>query len=278
MTWDASKISRKHKSGSSVAGLMNHEAPPPLRNHARDNMLAIRSKEKELKDAKDRESCKEPETVFKLKQFEHVKSRIHEVKPPRAQEVLDSPHRRRLDSELPSSERRSRATVASERSSSQPSCLRNSSSLTDTKKRCSFADDNDGEEMNMDDFEAAAERLKRLHGNKAKDLQTFAKDSNNCPAYLRQIKANLADEQRRAAESRNPRIPPGYRMMPDEERLETLHALQKKKEEMEKEFQRLPLKIETDAQKRRQKMVMDKIKETDAAIAVFSKPTVIVEA
>merc|ERR1719388_100935 len=100
MAYDASKISRKHKSGSSVAVLMNHDAPPPLRNHARDNMLAIRSKEKEIKDARDRDQLKDPEPKFKLKQFDNVKSRIYDVRPPRQQEVVDSPTRRRPDSEL----------------------------------------------------------------------------------------------------------------------------------------------------------------------------------
>lgn len=269
MAYDASKISRKHKSGSSVAGLLNHEAPTPLRNHARDNMMAIRSKQKELKDARAFEASKDPDTPFKLKQFEHVKSRVHEARSPKSQEV-ESPNGRRADREVPDSERRTRV-------SSQSPCLKMSSEsgAAGVKKKCSFVRD---DELSLEDFEAAAERLKRLHGNKAEQKkEAFAKDSNNCPAYLKQIKANLAEEQERAQMSRNPQIPSGYRLMPNEERMETLEALQKKKDEAEKEFQRLPLKIETDAQKRRQKMVMDKIKETDSAIQVFSKPTVIVE-
>lgn len=259
-----------------MAVLMNHETAAPIRNHARDNMLAIREKERQLRGRRLIEGCRQPHKEFKMKQFENVKARV-------GQPLQLKEHGRRLDADSPPDS----PGPGLARSTSQPSCLRQTGVAPPCKKSVTLASmereedgaggEDKGDDMDLAAFEAEVERLKQLHGNGAK--KTFQKDAEGRPAYLQKIKANLAEGQRRAeAEKAAPKVPAGYRIIPEEECAETLGALKKKREELEKEFQKLPLHIVTDAQKRREKVVMEKIKESENAIKIFSQPRVLVEA
>ncbi|CAE8623117.1 unnamed protein product, partial [Polarella glacialis] len=154
----------------------------------------------------------------------------------------------------------------------------------DVKSNSNLPRPGQGGDMCVADFEAEVEELIRKHGKEGKDggkplpKQAFVKDADNCPAYIRKMKEAKADEEERAeAEHNKPRAPPGFRILPAQEVKETLTLLNAKHVELEKEFQRLPLKIETDGQKRRQTAVLDKIDASSKAIALFSRPTVMVE-
>jgi len=118
--------------------------------------------------------------------------------------------------------------------------------------------------------------MKRKHAGKGNQIEV-KKDANNCPSYLRKIKDDLAEkEYQTALANRKPDAPPGYRRLPAEEIQETLVALKKKKEEADKEFRALPLSIVTDSQKRREKIVKEKMEEVEKAIKMFSTPIVLV--
>jgi len=228
-------------------------------------MKNIREKERQLRMQRGMEALKMPEKQkqFKLKQFDNVQSRAFQSKPPLPTSInLENikAGKKLLSLDAPGS------TGAFKRSSSTPPLTQ-----TDVAEEAEDV-------MSMAAFEAAADRLKEMHAGKNQKIN-IKKDADGCPKYLKKIRANLAEEQREAEERRRgPAIPAGYRLMPKEEVDETLQALQKKRENLEKEFQRLPFKIETDSQKRREKKILDEIKETDDGIKLFSKPTVIVEA
>lgn len=184
------------------------------------------------------ESCSQPAPLFKLKQFDNVKSRL----------------RKDL----------SQCNISSQE-----------------EDRGEHDVQEDGEEMNLEDFEAAVERLKQQHGNQApatKKKASFEKDVVGCPVYLQKIKAKLDEEKSRVEAQRSAlSVPAGYRVLPEEEVTDTLEALRRKRADLEKEFQKLPLNIQTDSQKRRQKAVLNKIEESDRAIKIFSQPNVMVE-
>lgn len=72
-------------------------------------------------------------------------------------------------------------------------------------------------------------------------------------------------------------IPPGYRLLPDQERGETLHTLRTKLAELDAQYSRLPLAIETAGQRQQQQRLREKIAETEAAVKVFSRPAVLLE-
>lgn len=250
-------------SGAAVACMLDHRPTACVRNHAKDNMKAIREKERQLRMQRGMESLKMPEKQFKMKQFDNVKSRAFEHKPP-------------LPASTDLEKIKGQRKVLSLDAAGSTGAVRRSAS-TPPPPPVQSDDAEDENIMSMAAFEAAAERLKAMHAGK--NQMKIAKDTNGCPKYLQKIKANLAEEQREAAEKqRGPAIPAGYRLMPQEEVEETLAALKKKRENLDKEFQRLPFNIETDSQKRREKRILDDIKETEDGIKLFSKPMVIVEA
>jgi len=72
-------------------------------------------------------------------------------------------------------------------------------------------------------------------------------------------------------------VAPGYRQLPDEERRQTLQELQNKVEELNDKYRRLPLKIETEGQRRQQQTLRMKIEETENAVSLFSRRKVLVE-
>lgn len=252
---DAGLIARRQAAGSGVAGRLDHRAPAPLRNHARDNILAMRKKERQIRGRNVLEGLKQPQPDFKLKQFQDVKSRLFDLPKPSA----NKPYERRPAYEKP------------------PSPQEQSTTEENEENIYGQAEDK-GDEIDIVSFELECERLKALHGKKPAP-PPFKKDPSGCPAYLQKIKANLAEQQRQVRLQEDAaQIPQGYRQMPEQERKETLEALQKKREELEKAFRNLPLKIETENQRRRQQTVLEKIKESDQAIQTFSQPKVLIEA
>eukprot|EP00933_Yihiella_yeosuensis_P054484 TRINITY_DN5294_c0_g1_i1.p1 TRINITY_DN5294_c0_g1~~TRINITY_DN5294_c0_g1_i1.p1 ORF type:complete len:240 (-),score=67.61 TRINITY_DN5294_c0_g1_i1:371-1090(-) len=231
-------ISRRQNSGASAGELLYPKGPTHTRNHARDNMKAIREKERQNrgKQMMLQQKAAEPVELFKLKRFANAKARLNDPK-----------------GQL-------RAVGAAGGGAVTPE------------------EGKDGDNMKLEDFEDEVAKLIKNHGNGGQK-QRFSKDPSGCPSYLRKMKEDAAEQKRAEEERKNqPKCPAGYRIMPAEEVAETLSLLKKKHEEIEKEYRMLPLKIETDGQKRRQKMVLEKIEHSNKAIAMFSKPTVMVEA
>mmetsp|Transcript_73010 Transcript_73010/g.205075 ORF Transcript_73010/g.205075 Transcript_73010/m.205075 type:complete len:238 (+) Transcript_73010:77-790(+) len=229
---------RRHMGGGAAGGLVNPRAPQLCRDHAKDNIRAMREKERQMRGQRLLQAQQRPAEPFKMRQFSDAKSRLFEARGTPKGARANGPNLAQLNN------------------------------------------GEDGEEIGLDDFEAQVANLIRQHGKKQQGMQQmFTKDSKGCPAYLRKRKEEF-EEQRRAeeAERSRPKLPAGYRQLPPEEVAETLDALKKKREDLEKEFRALPLKIETDSQKRRQKAVLQKIEESDRAIKIFSQPTVLVEA
>jgi len=66
--------------------------------------------------------------------------------------------------------------------------------------------------------------------------------------------------------------------MSEEERLETLEGLRRKLIELDQRYTRLPLRIETEGQRRQQQLLREKIAETEDAVNLLSRPRVLIEA
>jgi len=75
----------------------------------------------------------------------------------------------------------------------------------------------------------------------------------------------------------NAEVPPGYKLLSEAERLESLSELRGKLKELNNRYSRLPLKIETEGQRQQQKALTEKILETERAESLFSRRTVLVE-
>ena len=64
--------------------------------------------------------------------------------------------------------------------------------------------------------------------------------------------------------------------MPEEERVETLAILEANAAECKEELRRLPLLIETPGQRRRKNELDEKMREIEAALAIFKRPKVFI--
>lgn len=109
----------------------------------------------------------------------------------------------------------------------------------------------------------------------------LARDAGNVPKYLQRVKAAIAAEEKLIAErlglNKDPdEAPPGCRLLPEDERLETLRLLQAKKADVEAQHRKLPLKIETLGQKQRAQEVERELKVVEQGIETFSKPKVFI--
>lgn len=103
-------------------------------------------------------------------------------------------------------------------------------------------------------------------------------DYGRVPKYLEERKAHLAEARERAAVAAgDPDCPPGMRLMPEEERLDTLRVLRDSLDEVKQQIFKMPLVIETAGQVRRKNALEAKAKEIEDAIAIFDRPKVFVQ-
>lgn len=103
------------------------------------------------------------------------------------------------------------------------------------------------------------------------------KDYGQVPQYLLERKLEMAadvEAQQRAKEAAL--IPPGMRLLPEEERLETLEILRRNREEVERAIQHLPLRTETQGAIRRRDELERRLREVEDAQKIFSRPKVLV--
>jgi len=94
--------------------------------------------------------------------------------------------------------------------------------------------------------------------------------------YLQRIKQQVAEEERRVADildlnRKSDDAPPGHRVMPDDERQEIVDLLQARKRELDKQHAKLPLRIETDSQRRRALELERNLQDVEDNLQKFSK-------
>ncbi|GFH13672.1 enkurin domain-containing protein [Haematococcus lacustris] len=123
----------------------------------------------------------------------------------------------------------------------------------------------------------------------AKYLQK--KDYGRIPSYLLDRKLELAEQVADAQRAKEAAlIPPGacdlakhpdmrlagMRLLPEEERLETLSILERNRVDVERALQSMPIVIETPSQIRRKDEMERRLREIADAVKIFSRPKVIV--
>ena len=72
-------------------------------------------------------------------------------------------------------------------------------------------------------------------------------------------------------------IPPGMRIMPEAERLETLTILEQNRADVEKEIQQLPFVIETPSAVKHKNRLEQRMQEIEEARKIFARSKVLVK-
>lgn len=108
----------------------------------------------------------------------------------------------------------------------------------------------------------------------------FARNPDNVPLYLQKVKNAIADEERAVAEAlrlgRNvDGVPPGHRLLSEDERREILAGLEKRKADLDAQHSRMPLQARTEGQKQRAHELEKACREVEQDIGRFSRPRVL---
>eukprot|EP00884_Botryococcus_braunii_P016170 jgi/Botrbrau1/3236/Bobra.174_1s0009.1 len=104
-------------------------------------------------------------------------------------------------------------------------------------------------------------------------------DFGKVPHYLQMRKIELARKHaEEQAKKEAALIPPGMRIMPDEERLDMLRTLAESKAEVQKRIQALPFVIETPGQIRQKQALEKRMQEIEQATSLFSRTKILVQA
>jgi len=96
------------------------------------------------------------------------------------------------------------------------------------------------------------------------------------PVFVKQRKAELAEEKRKAALPPEPTPPMGYRRIEEAERLMTLETLRQRRKEVEAQIRALPLRIETLGQRQREQDLSKRVAQVEKLLVMFNKPVVFV--
>ena len=105
------------------------------------------------------------------------------------------------------------------------------------------------------------------------------KDFGKVPKYLQQRQAELRHEEEVARQLADIDMdcPDGMRLLPEQERVETLKILEQNKEKVTAEIGAMPFVVDTHGLKKRKQALENKLKDIEEAVKIFSRRKVYVE-
>ncbi|BFZ02734.1 hypothetical protein BsWGS_05773 [Bradybaena similaris] len=102
-------------------------------------------------------------------------------------------------------------------------------------------------------------------------------EKGKVPGYLSKRKQQWQkDEEDRVANTPDPTMPVGHRLLPESERKETLDLLLKKQDEVIGQIQRLPIGADTVRVKQQRQSLEKQLVEVEEAVKIFSRPKVFI--
>lgn len=243
------------------------------KDHFRENISAMREKQRENRLRKELNSLEEQASgSFKLKKFSHVESRIKTsrsgVATDRSGRSSGGAYLRKATGSTAGTAKKAipRGSRPPRESTKPPVPQRNEVMPLAPREEKNFIRDNYHE----------APRAPRRRTSVSSDADARREDYGEVPQYLQERKEMWAAEEQRREEEEASVCPPGMMRMADEERLETLEVLMQSLEETNKVLNTMPLKIETPGQIRRKAELDAKVKELEDAIEIFSREEVYV--
>ena len=223
------------------------------KDHRKDNFNFIKAKQEEIKHRQEEDAKPRPEP-FKLKKFAQVQSKISSIV------TLDTNEQSALKPTRPSTTKSVRAknnSVVAFGRTSHPDHL---------ETPYPGENENDINLINTPapiDLEATIEKHK-----------SFGK----VPNYLERIKHEMEmTKEKREEERAKARMPPGTRLMTEEERVITLEELHRQKLEISDLLFSLPLSLKTESLKMRKRELESKLLEIERAVTTFSRKIVYIK-
>ena len=123
-------------------------------------------------------------------------------------------------------------------------------------------------------IETAPKNVKTIELEDAKSLNPIY---GKVPRYVEEFKKKVEDQkENEKKEEELKKIPPGTRLLPEEERIETLENLKSSKAELLKVLGKMPIAIKTITMAKKKEEMEKKVDELDKAIETFSKKNVYV--
>jgi hypothetical protein len=224
------------------------------KDHRKDNLNFIKAKQEEIKHRLEEDAKPRPEP-FKLKKFAQVQSKISSIMTvdTHAEQSVLKPTR---PSTAKSVRSKNNSIVAFGRTS-HPDNL---------ETPYPGENENDINLINTPapiDLEATIEKHK-----------SFGK----VPNYLERIKHEMEmTKEKREEERAKARMPPGTRLMTEEERIITLEELHRQKLEISDLLFSLPLSLKTESLKMRKRELESKLLEIERAVTTFSRKIVYIK-
>lgn len=272
-----------------MALLLNQEPPKPLRNHQRSNVESMRALQGKKHDEKVQawQQKIDDATHWKLKQFENVKPRLM-APSSNTTEFNEKKVFLRKNTNKDRTSSKENVKVANTPTTppdpvtpATPSQERKPTVNETRKPTVPRAEDLAPRRQSpvarnfIRENSSAAIKKARLPSPEPLS-KSFDKTDDGVPTYIGTIKNKLEEEKRKKSVNVES-VPAGFRMLDEDERLETLAQLKIKHAEAESSYMRLPLKIETEGQKRRQALLQEQIAEFDRLRKMFDRPKVLVE-
>jgi len=139
-----------------------------------------------------------------------------------------------------------------------------------------------GRNIIADNRAAAANAAQRRPSTDGSEARPFSRDGGNVPKYLQRIRKVIREEEALVAQKmglnagNNDGAPPGCKLLPEADRLETLSQLTRRQKELQALHQKLPLKIETAGQRQRALELDRELCTVEEGLKAFSRPKVFV--
>lgn len=132
-----------------------------------------------------------------------------------------------------------------------------------------------------ENIQDAARALRKTKDKVEADPEAFRKkkDFGRVPLYLQERKIEMAADKAMAAHRKELEdVPPGMRVLGEQERRETLDLLVSDRESVEAQLRRMPFVVETAGLIQRKSALEERLREIDEAMRMFSRPRVLVRA
>jgi len=267
------------------------------KDHARENIRALRNAQNQNRAAKREESLPEA-PLFKMDQFRNVQSKIN-AQPAESPELNDTATHASVATHryMKKGEGRSagKASQGTKKPGWTPGAIQGTDYVPESKRNLQGRSRRDptpkASEVNQvaprskkDFVRQAREQLtnakpKQVVDKAKEERRLLQQKRGQVPAYLRNRQAEWArEEEKRLRNAPDPSCPPGMRLMPEAERLETLTVLRRSQEAGKNQLSHLPLHIETPKMVQKKQALEAKLKEIEEALEIFNREKVYVQA